>query len=191
MQLVQAGKFILKKLKKELPAHLSYHNIDHTTDVHEVAGRIARGEAVSNHDLKLLLTAALFHDTGFIKMRIGHEAESCRIARQYLPGYNYKTEEIEAICGMIMATKVPQAPKTALEKILCDADLDYLGRNDFFILSCKLFAELCADGLIETEVEWDREQIEFMAQHHYHTATSVKLRQPKKEEYIKLVKSRI
>lgn len=191
MQLVQAGKFILKKLKTELSPRLSYHSIDHINDVYQSAIRIARGEGVSKHDLKLLLTAALFHDSGFIKMRIGHEAESCRIARQYLPDYNYRPEEIEVICGMIMATKIPQAPKTDLEKILCDADLDYLGRNDFFILSCKLFSELCADGLIETEVEWDREQIEFMAGHHYHTATSVKLRQPKKEEYIKLVKSKI
>lgn len=191
MQLKQAGKFILKKLKAELPGHLSYHNIDHIKDVYESAQRIAKAEGVSNYDLKLLLTAALYHDAGFIKIRNGHEIESCKIARQYLPRYNYHPDEIDVICDMIMATRIPQSPKTHVEEILCDADLDYLGRDDFFILGAKLFAELCFEGLIKNEEEWDREQIEFIGAHRYRTATSIKLRQPKKEEYIKLVKSKI
>ena len=191
MQLKQAGKFILKKLKAELPGHLSYHNIDHTRDVYESAARIANAEKMPGHELKLLLTAALYHDSGFIKIRNGHEIESCKIARQYLPRYNYHPDEIDVICDMIMATRIPQSPKTHLEEILCDADLDYLGRDDFFILGAKLFAELCFEGLIKNEEEWDREQIEFIGAHRYRTATSIKLRQPKKEEYIKLVKSKI
>ena len=33
------------------------------------------------------------------------------------------------------ATKIPQTPLTKLEEIICDADLDYLGREDFFEIS--------------------------------------------------------
>lgn len=192
MQFKRAGDFILGKLQKELPAHLSYHGIDHVKDVYQAAERIARKEGISSsHERKILLTAALFHDSGFIKLRDGHEVESCRMARYYLPAYNYQPAEIELICGMIMATRVPQSPKTHLEKILCDADLDYLGRNDFFSLSCRLFAELQTEGLIKDEREWDKQQEEFMEGHNYHTASSIKLRQPKKEQYIKLIKSKI
>lgn len=191
MRFKQAGKFILGKLRSELPAHLFYHGVAHTMDVYESAERIAKDEAISNHDLKLLLTAALFHDSGFIKTREGHEAESCRIAHQYLPAYNYQPAEIDVICGMIMATRIPQSPLNHLEEILSDADLDYLGRDDFFTLSDRLFHELCFEGLIKDKDEWNREQIDFMEVHRYHNATSVKLRQAKKEEYIKLVKSKI
>ncbi|HTE00878.1 MAG TPA: HD domain-containing protein [Mucilaginibacter sp.] len=191
MQFKQTGDFILNKLRKELPAHLSYHGIAHVEDVYQAAERIAKEEGISKYEQKLLLTAALFHDSGFIKMREGHEAESCKIAHRYLPAYNYRPDEIELICGMIMATRIPQSPQTRLEEILCDADLDYLGRADFFILSCRLFAELQAEGIIKDEEEWDRQQETFMEGHRYQTATSIKLRQPKKAEYIKLVKSKI
>jgi predicted metal-dependent HD superfamily phosphohydrolase len=191
MQFKRAGKFILNKLQRELPAHLSYHGIDHTLDVYAAAEKIASAEGISSDEKKLLLTAALFHDTGFIKMRYGHEEESCRIVRQYLPLYSYRPAEIDMICSMIMATRVPQSPNTHLEEILCDADLDYLGRDDFFKLSNRLFSELRYEGLIKDESEWDREQADFIEGHHYHTATSVKLRQAKKKECIKLIKSKL
>jgi len=191
MQLKQAGTFILNKLQKELPAHLLYHGINHTTDVYRATERIAEGEGISSYEQKLLLTAALFHDAGFIKKRDGHELESCIIARHYLPDYNYQPAEIELICGMIMATKIPQSPHTHLEEILCDADLDYLGRDDFFLLSNILYSELHSECLVKSEKEWNMQQEDFMENHRYFTATSVKLRQAKKEQYIKLVKSKI
>src|ERR1700743_2061738 len=191
MQFKRAGNFILNKLKNELPAHLSYHGIDHTMDVYTAAERIAKEKGISDYEQKLLLTAALFHDTGFIKKREGHEVESCNFARQYLPLYGYKTAEIELICGMIRATRIPQSPQTYLEEILCDADLDYLGRDDFFSTGSKLFEELKSEGLIKTENEWNKMQEAFISKHHYHTANSIKLRQAKKEEYLNLVKSKI
>lgn len=191
MQFKRAGKFILNKLKSELPAHLSYHGIDHAMDVYGAAERIAKEKGISNHETKLLLTAALFHDAGFINKREGHEAESCRIASQYLPEFSYQPIEIELICDMIMATRIPQSPRTYLEEILGDADLDYLGRDDFFELSNRLFVELKSEGLIRDEAEWNRQQVQFMGEHRYHTTASVKLRQPKKEEYIKFVQSKI
>jgi uncharacterized protein len=191
MRFKQAGDFILNKLRKELPGYLTYHSVDHTIDVYESAGRIAEEEGISPYERKLLLTAALFHDSGFIKTRKGHEKESCRIAQKYLPGFNYLPAEIEIICNMIMATKLPQSPQNHLEAVLCDADLDYLGRDDFFKLSDKLYSELCFEGLIETKEDWNKEQAEFIGAHKYNTATSVKLKQAKKEQYIKLVKAKI
>lgn len=191
MQFKRAGKFILNKLRSELPAHLTYHGIDHTVDVYTAAERIAKERGASSHDQKLLLTAALFHDTGFIKGRKDHETESCRYARQYLPLYGYQPAEIELICGMIMATRVPQSPHTYLEEILCDADLDYLGRDEVSEISNKLFEELKFEGLVKDENEWNRIQINFMEEHHYHTGNSIKLRQPKEKEYLNLVKSKI
>lgn len=190
-QFQQVSKFIFGKLEKELPDYLSYHNRDHTVDVLQAAEDIANSEGIMENDKRLLLTAALFHDSGFLRGRDEHEMESCAIAKSILPGYNYQQEEIEIICGMIRATKIPQSPQNHLEEILCDADLDYLGRDDFFVLSNKLFAELTAEGIIADNNEWNREQADFMENHRYYTATSIKLRQAKKEQYIKLIKSKL
>ena len=184
-------ELVFGKLEKELPVHLSYHNIDHTIDVVYAAESIAAKEGIDENGKRLLLTAALFHDTGFLLGREGHEISSCTIARRYLPEHNYEPEEIEVICGMIMATRLPQSPNSHLDEILCDADLDYLGRDDFFILSNRLFTELHTEALIDSENDWNIEQAGFMENHHYFTKTSVKLRQPKKGQYTELIKSKI
>ena len=118
-------------------------------------------KSVEGDDLTLLLTAVLFHDSGFLKQQKEHERVGCDIAREYLPEYDYSPEQVEMICGMIMATKIPQTPHNKLEQIICDADLDYLGRDDFFTIGNKLYDELCMYGIISTELEWNKLQVRF------------------------------
>lgn len=181
----------MRKLESELPAHLSYHNIHHTKDVMQATEAIAQTEGVNAYETHLLVTAALLHDTGFLEKREGHEAGSCLIARKYLPEYHYLPEAVEQVCQLILATKIPQSPKNHLQQILCDADLDYLGRDDFFVLSDRLFAELHAECLMKDKNEWNLEQVDFLERHQYFTVTSVNSRQAKKEQFISFVKSEI
>lgn len=190
MQFERAKKYILNRLQKELPEHLSYHSIWHTKDVYESANMIAAAEGVSGNDLKLLLTACVFHDCGFLIQQKDHESISCNIARECLPKYNYNAEEIEKICGMILATRIPQKPHNLLEEVICDADLDYLGRDDFFNIGNKLYEELMVYGYIRNEKEWDKLQINFLENHHYFTKTSNNLRGTKKTEYLTFIKNR-
>lgn len=112
MRLKDAGDHIINQLTNQLPAHLYYHNVSHTLDVYESAGRLATGENITGDELTLLLTAAYYHDSGFLIKMTGHEAESCRIARETLPAFDYTNKEIEEISEMIMATQLPQSPKT-------------------------------------------------------------------------------
>jgi len=184
------SKFILQKLAKELPAHLSYHSVNHTLDVYHTAAMIASKENLSASDTRLLLVAAIFHDTGFLHQTKGHEAISCRIASEVLPGFGYSPDDIEQICLMIGATKIPQQPHSLLESIICDADLDYLGREDFFETGHGLYLELLSEGTIANEAEWNRLQIDFLQQHHYFTKTAQQLRNDKKDEHLKILLSK-
>lgn len=181
----QAGEFILHKLENEIPANLCYHNIDHTKDVYAAAEMIGKAEQVSDYDMKLLLTAACYHDSGFLNVLHEHEAESCHIARENLPGFGFNEEEIDRICGMIMATRIPQSPKNKLEEILADADLDYLGRDDFFSIGDTLYHER---GLTDRD-DWNRTQLKFIQRHQYFTQTALNLREQKKQENLKKVES--
>ncbi len=184
-------KFILKKLEDELPGHLTYHSVDHVKDVYKSCKKIANKEGVSEEDLRLLLTAVLFHDAGFLVQAQDHEAISCNIAREYLPAFGYDASEIERICGMIMATKIPQTPHNILEAIIADADLDYLGRNDFYEIGQRLYDELVHTGVVSNGREWNELQERFLENHHYFTATSIRLRQGKKARYLKEIKQQL
>ena len=95
----------------------------------------------------LLKTACLFHDAGFITSRVDHEKQRmCTGKKTPARFWIYSQDEIDRICGMIMATKIPQSPKNNLEEIICDADLDYLGRDDFFAIGDSLFEEVKISG---------------------------------------------
>ena len=189
MQFEEAGRYIISLLNREIPGNLCYHNADHTLDVYSAAEHIAKTEGVSGRDMKLLLTAAWFHDTGHIKGSAEHEKLSCAIVRGALPRFGYTPEDIERICTMIMATRIPQAPTNHLGEILADADLDYLGRDDFFEISDKLYREFCNTGHVESKAHWNQVQVEFFASHHYFTKTARAEREAKKEQNLQRIKA--
>ena len=191
MQLKKASDFIFKKLARELPKHLYYHGSAHTQDVFSAAGFLAVQEKINPYQTQLILTAASYHDSGFLNCYAGHEEASCLIAEEHLPLFNYKTEEIEIICGMIRATRIPQRPQCLLEQIIADADLDYLGRDDYFKISNQLFKELLYSGLLTDEAEWVRLQINFIESHQYFTKTSIGLREEKKQTNLEMIKALI
>lgn len=182
---------VIDFLVKNLPEHLHYHDYTHTIDVVNQAELIGYGEGVSDEQILLLKTAALFHDTGHTIESNGHEAHSCTIAKEWLTEYNYSEEQINEICDIIMATQMPPKPKTLLQKIICDSDLDYLGRTDFIPTSNALYRELEAIGVMNDIDQWNELQIKFLSGHQFYTATSRRLREVNKQSQIERIKKEI
>ena len=189
MKFTEARDFIIEKLVDELDPDLTYHNIDHTLDVLNAAGNLAELEKISTHDRALLETAALFHDSGMLTTYIGHEEASVDIARKYLPDFDYDKKDIDIISDMIITTKLPQSATTYLEKILCDSDLDYLGREDFFMIAHQLRYEWNILNIRYTTLrDWYELQIMFLENHNFFTPSSRRLRDEKKANNLEQVK---
>ena len=185
----QAAKaYILAKLRHELPETRAYHSLEHTLDVYASAIGIAEAENITGDDLVLLKIAALYHDSGFTEQDDDHENASCAIVRRVLPTMGFSATQVATICDMILSTCIPQSPATVLEQILCDADLDYLGRNDFIPIGNKLFQEMRTFGVLSTEREWQELQLKFLVQHRYFTHTNRSLREPVKQEHLENVR---
>jgi uncharacterized protein len=192
MNIEEAEAFVMNLLHSQLPPDLYYHGVHHVLDVVSATATLAENEGITDAvTLNLLRTAAFYHDSGFTRTYDGHEEAGCDIARSSLPQFAYTQEQIEIICGLIMATKIPQSPKTDLEKILADADLDYLGRNDFEEISGTLFQELKACGRIKDNDTWNKTQILFLKSHHYWTHTAHVTRTPMKLKHLERLYSMI
>jgi HD superfamily phosphodiesterase len=168
-----------------LPAHLSYHGFHHTLEVYQNAQRYAAYYNIEGDDLDLLLTGALYHDSGFVITYENHEEHGCELVREVLPRFEYSTEEVEIVCGMIMATKIPQKPKSLLEEIICDSDLDYLGRDDFYRIGNELYLEFSHVGIVQDERSWNELQVRFLEAHHFHTEYAIKNRLNTKKKHLK------
>ncbi|MBL7765113.1 MAG: HD domain-containing protein [Chitinophagaceae bacterium] len=171
--------------KAQMPGFLTYHNWQHTLRVLYFSEFIAEQQALSEEDILLLKTAALYHDTGFIHGPQQHEENSFKIAEIELPGHHYLPSELMIIEGLIQATKIPQQPKTPLEEILADADLEYLGTDDFTTIGESLYHEMQHFYPDMSRNTWNELQISFMKQHRYHTTYCIQNRLPKKLENLK------
>jgi uncharacterized protein len=191
LRISDAENFITKLLKENLSPVLTYHGFHHTEDVLQAAMQIAATENISERDIYLLRMAALLHDSGFTHSYKNHEKKGCEIAREILPQFGFLPSGIDCICGMIMATKIPQKPVTQFEKIICDADLDYLGRNDFYTTGQTLYDEFKHFNIVQNEKEWNELQIYFLEHHQYHTDNSKKEREPEKQKHLSYLKKLI
>ena len=192
-QLLQSALFERIKLSVcnrlgELDAHLTYHNLAHTLDVIRQSERLAKEEGQEDgHQLFLLKVAALYHDMGFLRTYRNHEEVSCLIFLEDAPAYNFSAQEQTVITQLIMATKLPQRPNNHYEKIICDADLDYLGRPDFFTIGEGLRREFLHFGIVASDAEWEALQIKFLSSHQYHTETSIREREPSKQRHLSVL----
>ncbi|MDD2635317.1 MAG: HD domain-containing protein, partial [Bacteroidales bacterium] len=176
---------IMDQLQHNLPTNLYYHNIKHTINVLYNVEDIAREEGVDEEEMLLLKCAALFHDAGFMVSYDDNEEIGAKMAAQTLRKYKFTDEQIDTVKRLIMATKMPPKPKDNLEKMMCDADLDYLGRPDFIPISQNLFRELFERGKIDTIEQWNRMQYKFIINHNYFTETARKNRDAGKKLVIK------
>lgn len=191
IQFTDIQEVILDKLEKELPGYLYYHNVKHTVDVVTEVELIGWAEGCSDEEILLLKTAALFHDAGHTVSYDDHEQQGTILAREMLPAYGYTRDQIDRICQIIMSTKLPPKPSNLLEEIICDSDLDYLGRSDFIPVSNTLFEELKAQDKIGSLNDWNKLQVKFISGHQYFTATARSLREVNKQIQIDRIKSLI
>ncbi|MES1214110.1 MAG: HD domain-containing protein [Bacteroidota bacterium] len=172
---------VCEKLKG-LDPNLTYHNLLHTLDVLHQSERIAEKEGIRDaEEIYLLRIAALYHDTGFLETYAEHEKTSCSIFLKDADTFGLTQNQKDKVMALIMATRIPQNPTTLLERIICDADLDYLGRDDFFDIGDTLRQEFLYYHVLENNAEWEKVQLKFLQSHRYHTATSRVNREPVKQ----------
>ena len=193
MNFAGARNYIVERLSVELASNLYYHGLHHTLDVCRAVEHLARKENVTGNELVLLQTAAYFHDAGFLEQYRDNEPIAVRIAGETLPRFDYSREQVEVIENIILATRLPQRPHTHLEQIMCDADLDYLGREDYHTIANSLKSELIEYGIIQvqSEKEWNALQANFLQKHVYFTRTAQASREPLKQQHLTEIRQKL
>lgn len=177
---------------EDLSPQLTYHSLWHTlNDVLPAVERLMALEHISGVDALLLRTAAIYHDIGFVVRSADHEALSAQIAGEVLPRFGYTPGQVDRIRGMILATRLPQSPQNVLEQIIADADLDVLGRDDFWARNQALRAECEMVGKTKTDAEWCACQLGFMQSHRYFTPSAQALREVQKQQNMALLRQRL
>jgi len=180
---------ILDDLTEKLPGHLTYHSLSHIIDVANVCNRYIDYYMVSERAARLIRIAAVAHDYGYIYTPVEHEERSIVEIRPLLNGYS--DSEISVISGLIRATKVPQQPQNLYEEIIADADLDYLGRDDYGAISEGLYKEFLHFGVVKNESDWLELQVKFLDGHRFNTSWAKMHRSDSKQRVLQKLRNEL
>lgn len=192
MELIsKAESFVTEFFSKHFGDKYVYHNLQHTQEVVAAAREIAATHELSEEDQKTLILAAWFHDTGYVFGKVDHERKSCEIIRDFFANQLAEQVDQEAICQLILSTKVGTPPEGVLQEILCDADLSHIGSANYWDKSARLRHEmLLTEGKIMTELEWVNFELNFMQNHKFNTEVGAGLYEKRKQKHIRTLKIR-
>lgn len=170
--------------------HVYYHQYAHSLDVFKRATYLAKKEGLSKEDIEVLQIAALFHDTGFIIRYEKNEPIGAKIASNFLQSIDYDAKKIETVQRIILATDPDyKTPKDIFEEIIKDADIDNLGRDDFFEKWGKVKEELEEIKKIKiSDPDWHHSMLDILYKTKFYTKTQIKERQKNKEKNVEKLK---
>lgn len=189
MDFVRAKDFIIDQLSSGLPPQYYYHSVGHTLDVMKAVDHLVKEENITDsEEAEILRTAAAYHDAGFLRQYSQNEAEASKMAAELLPRFGFSDEQVRTIQRCIMVTVIDGVPADKLERIIKDADFDYLGRDDYWDISLMLRKEWESIGITKTDEEWFASQIDFLTSHEYYTDTAKRERAPMKMAHVEVLK---
>jgi len=163
-------RYVLDLLATRLDPQLRYHNLAHTVSVRNAVLQLGRSAGLDDSDLELLELAAWFHDTGFTEVTEGHEEVSKRIARAFLSSRGYPEERIRQVERLIDVTRLDEPPRTRLEQLMKDADLNNLaGPNYLHTLDNLRHERRVFYGEEYSDEEWLATNVAFLENHQYFT----------------------
>jgi predicted metal-dependent HD superfamily phosphohydrolase len=185
LKVTEAGIFALSRIRGFWTEEFPYHSPAHTIDVVRAADALARMEGLTEEEIGRITTAAYFHEIGMEGGYADHEQNAVECCWRELPAFSFSEDDIHYICRLILATQVGTEPVDVAEKVICDADLDYLGRDDYPEIAQKLRCEWEGMGICEySDIDWFKYQLEFMKAHHFYTDSAKGLRSLGKEKNI-------
>ncbi len=170
-ELIREAKALAEKaFSEKVFEKYHFHNLIHTREVVEAVNDIGRHSELTQEELEVAITAAWLHDIGYKDGAANHEESSVKMAADLFRRLSTPIGKVALINNAIMSTRVPQHPKSIVDKVLCDADLHHLGGKDFESKGSLLRSEWSATQKKElTDAEWIAHNLEFLQTHHFHT----------------------
>lgn len=187
----RAADYVRAYMQEHQNLNLFFHKLTHTENVVTATTQIVRHYELNDKDSFVCITAAWFHDIGYLKDLQNHEQTSAEMAEEFLNNSGVDGDTIHAIKECILATKVPQTPDNLLEEIVCDADLYNLGTDDFPKWNKLMRKEIEAIHHIHVNKnEWRNSTIHLLESHHYHTDYCKELLNKKKKQNLEKLKKK-
>jgi predicted metal-dependent HD superfamily phosphohydrolase len=185
-------KHITAELEGSLLKGMHFHNLQHTKEAVQAADEIADYYKLSPKDKEILLIATWFHDLGYMSDYLNHEEKSIEFSEQFLQKFNYPVSDIKTISEIILSTKLNTVPQSDLQKIINDADLAHLAKDNGLEHGEALRKELEElHNKTFTDQDWLKFDLKFYKQTKYYTSYAKQYWQPGLDKNINRIEQRL
>jgi len=158
-----ASEFVTKLLNENLPSEYKYHNLVHAREVFAAVTDLGKNSNLLDEELEIIQIAAWFHDTGFVKDHLDHEYNGVKILKEFLGNFSYPEGKINRISDIIVMTEIGSTPTNLSERIIRDADILHVGKEEFYSKSLTLKSEWeIIDHKKFTDIEWLQASLAFI-----------------------------
>lgn len=188
----KASYYVIEQFENKFPKGITYHDLSHTTEAVQAAKIIGENSGINAVQFEILLLAAWFHDIGYKEDYNDHEERSAKLSSEFLTEHNYPSDSIDMIIRIILSTKLPHKPANLLEEIMCDSDICYIGKKEFYIRSQVLRVEWeNMLGKKFSDLEWIRMNIDFLMKNKFHTKYAKSLYDDHRKENLAKLQKKI
>ena len=166
----------LSVLECTLDKHYTYHNAAHTREVCDAVKLFTANSILPSATLTALRIAAIFHDFGYLVRSYDNELLALPYIKDFGREFGIEESVLMEAHDLISETVFPYAPVTPAGMILCDADIEYIGRKDFFVQAELFRQELSAEGVVYTDEQWWSLEVKFLQENCFFTPVCRNLR---------------
>ena len=182
-----------------------YHNYTHINDVFRESLFFALADkalgvpdALNDHQLELLATAAAYHEIEYHHGVKGHEQRGADISEEDLPTI-YDFSDRHLIADAIKDTQLItidnhlaqiQTPTNVLSRYLMDADMSNFGRTDFFDKMRLVFEETRKTTISDVpQRDFEEKTRAFLTHHEWKSDAAKLLREPQRLENVQALQT--
>lgn len=188
----RAKTFAEQTLRQDVFRKHTYHNLEHTQDVVRAVELIGSHSDLNEDEMESATLAAWLHDIGYLNGEHDHEKAAAEKSRELLDQWGASYKKIAEVSEAILATKMPQHPKSLVSKVVCDADLHHLATDQCDEKSGKLREEWATiKGRVVTDEDWIKSSVEFMQGHKYHTPYGQTVLEAAKKKNLKRLRKQL
>lgn len=172
MEVIEKVKLhVIDFFEKHPKQQLVFHTLEHTIAVVRSAEMLGKAEGLTEAEMRALMIAAWFHDTGYLLQLENHEGASVQVAEAFFEQNPVSEDCRRLVIDAIEVTCRQKEPKNAIERVILDADVAHVADVNFISISKKLKKERanCSECVVKFADYWN-ETLSFLKKLSFHTA---------------------
>ena len=160
---------VLDLLQQKFPENRHYHRgVSHTLNSLGVVEEYIDYMRVGTYEAQILRLGVLMRDLGELNT-VEHGEDGIALVKKVMSDAGFSFVQTKVVSDLVNAARHPHRPTNLLERIICDVDMEFLGREDHDEASEMFFQELLKNSLVNSREEWELWQQEMLDNHKSHT----------------------